>query len=382
MHDELHRTADQNLAYLAAVEVLRRTVGTEIAPSYLLDPTGTRLNLVAEEPVRRELEPLGLASLPAIAHVRSPWIEDGEWPVSAADHLDSEAWAEFPSNFTEWFGNFGVVTPIFADGRHIGAVLLPYHEPHFLIAEERAYLAAAGRLLGSALYRWRLGARERELGALEERRTLGDELHVDLSQQVAALGLRIEKLGIDLREGSPGAARAEAEHLRTHVGLLKRSLRNLMLGLRSDAELVEGSFVATVERHLDNCRLLMGINAQLLCTGPDDCGSADAIPLSVAAQLVRVLQEALNNAWTHGRARSVTVRLMTGKTRIRMEVEDDGAGYQPTQVPDTRLGLRIMEERMAQVDGEFEILSGSEGGTIVVAQAPLQTDRAGVGWGS
>ena len=379
MNDVLNQATDRSAGYLAAVEVLRRTIAAESAPSYILDPDGIRLELLAEPEVRADLVTRGLVSLPAIAHVRQPWNESGEWPVSVADHLESEAWAELPRNFTEWFGEYGVVVPVFSEGRHIGAVLLPSARPFRMTPEEHAYLAAAGRMLGAALYRWRLARRDRELGALAERRTLADDLHVDLSQQVAALGLRVEKLKLDLQDGSNSSVASEVEQLQTGVGSLKRSLRNLMLGLRSDSELVEGSLVSNIKQQLDNFRMLIGIEAHLEC---DDNSAADAVPLTVAAQLVRVLQEALSNVRAHAEAESVVVRLATGRTRVRLEIEDDGVGYEPALVPDTRMGLRIMEERMAQIDGELTMSSGPSGGTLVIAHAPLRADRNGIEWGT
>ncbi|GAA3808170.1 sensor histidine kinase [Cellulomonas soli] len=371
INDTLIWAHDRTDSLVEAVEIIREITGARIAPTYLLSAAGDLLVLVAD-PATQEAVGASYATMPAHEHVRAPWVNVEEWPVSAADHQDDDGWLSLPEDFRQWFGPSGVVVSIHADGRHLGAALLCFDGPWKLTRRRREFLAAAGRILGNAVYRWQIGSRERELGALEERRRLGDELHVDLSQQVAALGLHVEVLRLDAEAG-------DLERVRGGLGVLdgltvdlNRSLRHQMLGLRSDCELVQGSFVAQVRRQLRTFERQFAIPVALQC--PDEA-AADAVPLALSAQLVRVLQEALANVHVHARAGSVTVRLDATRTRIRLEVADDGNGFDPTSVPDSRLGVRIMSERMQQVDGEVRFRHEAGVGTCVVAEAPLHPDR-------
>ena len=304
-------------------------MGARIAPTYLLDEAGNLLVLVTDEATRAELGP-GFATMPAHEHIRAPWINPGEWPVAVADHLEHDAWTSLPEDFKEWFGESGVVVSIHADGRHLGAVLLCFDEQWPLTGERREFLAAVGRILGNAVYRWQVAGRERELGALEERRRLGDELHVDLSQQVAALGLHAGVMELDAAAGDLERLTADVGRLRELTDSLNSSLRHQMLGLRTDAESVRGPFDEQVRSHLENFERQFGIPVTLECAA--DCDTSD-VPLGVAAQLVRVLQEALANVHLHAQASRVRVRLLPSRTRIRLEVEDDGNGFDPTSVP-------------------------------------------------
>ena len=61
---------------------------------------------------------------------------------------------------------------------------------------------------------------------------------------------------------------------------------------------------------------------------------------------------------------------------MRLEIADDGAGFDPGQVPESRLGLRIMRERMNLIDGTLSVESVARGGTRVVAEAPLRSVQA------
>lgn len=369
INDTLIWSHDRTDSFVAAVEIVRERMGARIAPTYLLDEAGNLLVLVTDEQTRAELGD-HFATMPAHEHVREPWINPEEWPVSAADHLDHEAWTSLPEDFRSWFGESGVVVSIHADGRHLGAVLLCFDGGWALTTERKEFLAAAGRFLGNAVYRWQVAGRERELGALEERRRLGDELHVDLSQQVAAIGLHAGAMELDARAGDLDRLTADVDQLQVLVGQLGSSLRHQMLGLHSDAELVRGGFLEQVRAHLASFERQFAIPVELVC---DEGCRADDTPLAVGAQLLRVLQEALANVHLHARASHVTVRLLTSRTRIRLEVEDDGNGFDPTSVPDSRLGVRIMSERMQQVDGVVSFGRSAAGGTRVTAEAPLRS---------
>lgn len=366
INDALSWSPEGAATFVDAITILRDVMGAKIAPCYLLNAAEDLLVLVSDDE-QRALLGESFASMPAHEHVRAPWVNPEEWPVSAADHLDDEAWALLPDDFKEWFGESGIVASLHADGRHLGAVLLCFDGPFTLTDEQRDFLAAAGRILGSAVCRWQLVGRERELGALEERRRLSDELHVDLSQQVAALGLHVGLTKLDVAEKDLGQLAQDVANLGDLVETLKRTLRNQMLGLRSDADILDGAFIDQVRSLVERFAQQAGIVATV-----DTRGCDAVVPHTIAAQLVRVLREALANVQQHARASSVVVRLRCSRTRVRLEVEDDGAGFDPASVLDSRIGIKIMSERLHQLDGSVRFARGRAGGTVLVAEAPVR----------
>jgi signal transduction histidine kinase len=374
INDILNWSQDRSETLTDAADRIREFVGARLSPVYLLDHTGTQLVLVGDE-VRRGLLPCGFETMPSVQHLRSPWINAEEWPVSASNYLDHESWAILPDDFKAWFGTSGIVVSIHADGRHLGAVLLTFDGDFRLEDDLRAFLAVAGRILGNAVYRWQASERELELGALQERSRLSEELHVDLAQQTAALGFQVEAVRLDAETGS-SALEEDIGTLGRAVDSLQKNLRHQMLGLRSDAGLVGGHLVDTVREHLDNFRTQLGIQVHFVCRDED---VVDEVPVPVSAQLIRVLQESLSNCHLHGAASAVTVRLFPASTRVRMEIQDNGIGFDPSSVPDSRLGLRIMRERMEQVGGSLSIESQPGGGTLVTAEAPLSPAGRPVG---
>ena len=102
----------------------------------------------------------------------------------------------------------------------------------------------------------------------------------------------------------------------------------------------------------------------------------------VSTALFRILQEALTNVARHSQAKSARVELKVDKSKISLEVSDDGKGISNEEIKSpTSLGLLGMRERVEFRKGSFSI-SGHRGkGTIVRATFPLRneilTDSAG-----
>jgi len=102
----------------------------------------------------------------------------------------------------------------------------------------------------------------------------------------------------------------------------------------------------------------------------------DHVPSEVAFCIFRVLQEAVSNAVKHARARHVTVALRDGGDEIRLEVVDDGIGFDPdAAMTSPGLGLISMRERLSLVRGDMTVESRPGRGATIRASVPLS--RAG-----
>lgn len=367
INDMLTWSPDYRHAFVKACNLIGELVGASMAPAYIIDESGTLLVLVTDEATAARLGE-EYRTMPVVPHVRAPWVNPGEWPVQAKAILDTEAWAILPDSFKAWFGESGIVASIHADGRHLGAVLLCFDGDATLTAAASSWLRTACRILGSAIYRWQAAAREREIGALQERRRLAEELHDDISQQVANLGYRVDATLLDHDKGDTALVGQDLHELEELVMGLKRSLRHQMLGLRSEAIIGDGSFLASIREQLDHFRGQFNLPVEFICPWGD---AADRIPLEIATQLLRVLQEGLANAYRHSHATHVAIRLYGTSTKVRLEIEDDGVGFDPRVVPESRMGVRIMRQRMEQIDGSLAVTPAMPRGTILVAEAPV-----------
>src|SRR5262249_19186593 len=96
--------------------------------------------------------------------------------------------------------------------------------------------------------------------------------------------------------------------------------------------------------------------------------------------LYRCAQEALHNVVKHACARSVQVRLIVGEPGIlSVEIEDDGVGFDPAEIPAGHLGVRTMGDRVEQIGGTLEVCSAPGSGTTVRVHVPCSLHTASDG---
>jgi PAS domain S-box-containing protein len=87
-------------------------------------------------------------------------------------------------------------------------------------------------------------------------------------------------------------------------------------------------------------------------------------------ELLRIIQEALNNVRRHSGAENVLISLRIEGNQLVAEIEDDGRGFDPNTTQ-ARIGQKSMSERVAALDGELEVQSEPGKGTRVRVRAPL-----------
>ena len=96
------------------------------------------------------------------------------------------------------------------------------------------------------------------------------------------------------------------------------------------------------------------------------------LPPRVEAALYRICQEALTNVSRHAGADGVSVQLVATLQGVRLVVEDDGRGFDASEVTADRQGLIGMRERAEMLGGTLEVQSGAGGGTRIEADVPLE----------
>jgi signal transduction histidine kinase len=88
--------------------------------------------------------------------------------------------------------------------------------------------------------------------------------------------------------------------------------------------------------------------------------------------IYRFIQEALNNAYRHGGGNHQSVKAISYPGRVEIEVSDRGEGFDPTAVRPSSLGLVGLRERVDSLGGTFEVRSGNEGTTLMMAFEPME----------
>jgi PAS domain S-box-containing protein len=203
----------------------------------------------------------------------------------------------------------------------------------------------------------------------QERERLARELHDGIGQVLGYVSLQAETARDCCRQGDPKRADSLLTRL---IDVAQRShadLRHSILALKATP--TEGwSFLTSLENHLDDFRKQYGVQMQLVIADPV---SEDTVGPAAAAQVLRVIQEALSNT-RHAEAQNVQVAVEERDGHACIEVSDDGCGFDPAEVardPGRHFGLAFMSERMEQIGGKLTIRSRPGSGTRVMLEAPL-----------
>src|SRR5215210_7572148 len=255
--------------------------------------------------------------------------------------------------------------PLYAQEKKLGVMNVASPGWRSLSPEDLQLLYTVGDLLSIAVERARLFARSTRLGAVEERNRLAREIHDTLAQGLTATALQLESADALLDAGSEGVH----EPLHRALSLTRSNLeeaRRSVLDLR--AAPLEGRPLSEALKSLvDRWEAETGINARY-----GEVNGSRPLPPRVEAALYRTCQEALTNVARHAGAGRVTVRLVATPDRVRLVVQDDGRGFDASEVPEDRHGIVGMRERAEVLGGTLEVRSGPGEGTRIEATVPLE----------
>ena len=95
------------------------------------------------------------------------------------------------------------------------------------------------------------------------------------------------------------------------------------------------------------------------------------LPTEHVRHVVQIAREAISNALRHAKASRVAILLKRWKDGVRLTVEDNGAGFNPTQVDHSaHFGLTNMATRAQLIGGALHVLSAAGKGTRIVVDIP------------
>jgi signal transduction histidine kinase len=87
--------------------------------------------------------------------------------------------------------------------------------------------------------------------------------------------------------------------------------------------------------------------------------------------LLHIAREALSNISRHAQAASASVALASEDHELRLEIEDDGRGFDPASPAiEGHFGLANMSDRAAALGGSLAIDSRRPGGTRIIVRIP------------
>lgn len=248
-----------------------------------------------------------------------------------------------------------------------GATLALYLKPHFY---QTYWFYALGLLvlviLAWQLYQFRVRRMQTQFNAvLAERTRIAREIHDNLAQEMLGISVQLEVVARTLPP--------TAEIAKTHLDRVRRLVRHgiaearrYVWDLRSQA-LENNDLPTALSETARRLTAETSIEAQVQVSG-----TFRPLGRSVEENLLRIGQEAINNAVTHAQPERILVNLTFAAKHVQLSVRDDGRGFDATDAKSNgHFGLVGMQERAQQIGGTLRVVSEVGTGTEVLVEVPI-----------
>jgi nitrate/nitrite-specific signal transduction histidine kinase len=203
----------------------------------------------------------------------------------------------------------------------------------------------------------RLYEQGRELAVLEERSRLARDLHDAVTQTLFSASIIAEVLPrLWVKDGEEGMRRLEELRQLTRGALAE--MRTLLVELRP-ADLEDAQLGELLQQLAEatSGRSRLPVEVQI--------DKERDLPLDVKIVFYRIAQEALNNIVKHSGANKVSIHLDASNDKTKLDILDDGKGFDSSSIGADHFGLSIMRERVDRVGAELNIQSGEGQGTTI-----------------
>lgn len=229
------------------------------------------------------------------------------------------------------------------------------------VASHLAVAIANERLSESERDRLRSYAMMMTKAQEDERKRIARELHDEASQNVVVIRRALADLAVSL-DGHPAAL--ELSELGKLAGDTLIGMRRFSHDLRPPT-LDQLGLSSALEQLVVEVRERSALNVTL-----EVSGVPRRLPIDRELAVFRIGQSALHNVERHAQANGVTIELTFDRDAVRLEISDDGAGFEVPknleELPESgRLGLIGMHERAELAGGKLEIDSRPGMGTSV-----------------
>lgn len=251
------------------------------------------------------------------------------------------------------------------------AVIGPLVGAVFALAISRGYLA----LLRDAAYREELltslhaasadmaalqdelALTQRHAGVVSERARLAREIHDTVAQDLSSMRL-LSRAALDKDDG----VRETLEQVERIAARTSREVREIIAAL-TPAELTDQALPTALTRLAGRFEPEIHVEVHV--------EEIPALAAETEVALLRTAQSALSNVLRHAGASRVALSLTTAGESIRLDVRDDGRGFDPASA--RGYGLRFMTERLTSLGGGLDVESAPGRGTALSAHVPIST---------
>lgn len=201
-------------------------------------------------------------------------------------------------------------------------------------------------------------------GQDQERQRLSRELHDGMGQSLIAVKLQLESAG-DLSQSQMRASVDIAKGMLDQTIDEVRRVTNALL----PAALNEFGLITALRTRCEEMANAAGLKVTF-----ENHGSVDRLDNKSKTYLYRIAQEAITNTIKHARASQMDIKLNRTGQEVTLQISDNGKGFifDPVSFAH-RNGIQNMRERVALLNGIFDIRSRPNAGTILKVTIPYKT---------
>lgn len=209
---------------------------------------------------------------------------------------------------------------------------------------------------------------QREAGVLAERTRLSHDLHDTVAQGFSSILLLARAAA---READPGSVQDLIAQIQAAASENLAESRRVVYALAPE-DLEAGGLTAPLGRLTSELAAQLGADVVL-----DVDPELPRLDTACEVALLRAAQGALANVRRHSAARQVSVSVARVDGLVRLDVVDDGVGFDPASLADSEptleggYGLKALRDRLVPLGGGLAVESEPGHGTAVSVTIPF-----------
>ncbi len=259
-----------------------------------------------------------------------------------------------------------LVVPMLLAGRVDGVIGIRFGQKRVFRAEELELAQALAHQAMLAMQLTRLSAQSRRSAVVAERNRMARDIHDTLAQGFSGVIVQLEAAQDAQTRGLSTEAenhvRRASELARDNLKEARRSVRALRPQALEDKDLGKA-----LEELIQQTNSSTTMRAKFVRQG-----RSRPLPSDWEGNLLHIGQEVLTNALRHACATEFKIQLVFAPEEIRLELRDNGRGFDPESHHDG-FGLVGMRERVEVMGGRIAIQSAHGAGAAILIALPLRS---------
>lgn len=374
LHSELQRRLAESESFgRVLVSLLQKTVLEQVLDIVcaeaqgLIGATGSAVLLLTDQAwleVKHRLgQPLATVErLPVDGSLAGKVVRQGEAVrLNDPSQFEQAKVYQWPADLTAL-----LALPLHVNGGIIG-VLDVVNKAGGFTDEDVRVMSVFANQAAMAIEHARLQEQAERVAVLEERQRLARELHDSVTQSLYSVTLYANAAALALAAGKEAVVADYLTELQETAQEGMRDMRLLIFQLHPPVLEAEG-LVAALQARLAAVEDRAGLQTQFRVEGER------RLPIAIEEDLYWIAQEALNNVRKHAEATHVSVHLHFTAESVRLDVVDDGVGFDIKAVHSEGRGgggLRSIAERTARLSGRHTYESRPNEGTRLTVEVNL-----------